>query len=127
MATRKNAPAAAEFDDWSDEREAEVLESIAEQTRVKHVITAEKQFYGRFVDGEIIGPIPLKLSLATLEALDEAGEAPVDQMSTLFTLLGMETEAESVRERDLAEVMSLAEKYFGALNKLTNVVVGSGK
>jgi hypothetical protein len=39
----------------------------------------------------------------------------------------METEAESVRERDLAEVMSLAEKYFGALNKLTNVVVGSGK
>lgn len=124
MATRKpNFPSVADFDSWSTEAEDTAIGEIVEAARVKYIVTAEKKFYGRFPDGEVVG-VPLRLTLEQIEQIDQAGDAPVDQIKLLFTLTGMDAEAEAAAKRDITEMVSFASQYFKVFEKVQQATSG---
>lgn len=123
MATKSQFPSDADFDNWSEESEGTVISEIADAARVKYVVTAEKKFYGRFPDGEVIG-VPLRLTLEQIEQIDQVGDAPVDQIKLLFTLVGMDAEAEAAAKRDLTEMVSFASQYFKVFEKVQQATSG---
>lgn len=124
MATRKpSMPTAAQFDAWSEDDEAKVIAEIVETSQVKYVVTPEKNFYGRFPDGEVV-TVPLRVTLETVDQITTVGDAEVDQLKMLFTILGMDEEAESTSKRDITEMVDFAAKYFKVLQKVQQATVG---
>ncbi|MDR2294684.1 MAG: hypothetical protein LBE05_05720 [Microbacterium sp.] len=101
-----------DFDNWSQEAEDAALLALSD---VKHIIV-EGDFVGRFADGAIMR-IPLKLSLAQIDELQEKFDNPIDQFRHLVNTFAGDAVAETLNDRNLISVSVMTEKYFRALKR----------
>lgn len=101
-----------DFDNWTEEAEEAALRKLND---VQYIIVGQ-DFVGRFSDGEIV-KIPLSLSLATIDELQQDFDEPTDQFRHLIKTYAGEQVAEGFAQRNLISVAIMTEKYFRALRR----------
>lgn len=110
--TEPEAAVEYDFDSWTPEAEEAALRALND---VQYIIVGQ-DFVGRFSDGEIV-KIPLSLSLAVIDELQEQFDEPTDQFRHLIkTYAGVQL-ADGLDERNLISVAIMTEKYFRALRR----------
>lgn len=113
MAASKTTPE-YDFDNWSEEAEAAALAAAVPDVRY---IIVERKFVGRFTDGDIV-EVPLSISLAAVDRLQEEHATPVDQFKAILEQIGGSEVAAAFVRHDLVETAILAEKYFRTLQRV---------
>lgn len=120
MSKQDWTPTEADFDQWDDEKEAEAIRLIGENTKVRHVIKNDE--YWALVPGGRVYKLPLQLSIAEFEAMSASSDTEnIERIKQFIRTFAGETQAESIEREPMQVVFNLLQDYARTLVRTQGV------
>ena len=125
MATKKvvDSFSPEDFESWDEAAEEAAITEAAAASDVKYIIVEGKTYVARFPDGQII-KVPLKVSLADIEAITTETSDEMQQVKSLLQILGQDDDLVMLSQQSLISVSIFAERYFRVFEKVSKVALG---
>ena len=125
MATKKvvDSFSPEDFESWDEAAEEAAIAEAAAASDVKYIIVEGKTYVARFPDGQII-KVPLKVSLADIEAITTETSDEMQQVKSLLQILGQDDDLVMLSQQSLISVSIFAERYFRVFEKVSKVALG---
>ena len=125
--TQSITPTIAEFDDWDETKETEVLAEVAKQVKVRHIIKNNE--YWALTPGGTVYKLPLYLSIADFEALSGASTDTdsLDQVNRILTVFAGDEQAKQLEREPIQVAFNLIQDYGETLAKSQGVELGKSQ
>ena len=125
MATKKvvDSFSPEDFESWDEAAEEAAIAEAAAASDVKYIIVEGKTYVARFPDGQII-KVPLKVSLADIEAITTETSDEMQQVKSLLQILGQDDDLVMLSQQSLISVSIFAERSFRVFEKVSQVALG---